>query len=291
MIVSRNQLDTKIITAFLYLPAYKETEPSHARSAPLVYHRPTIVSMERLLLCRRLVAQGRHRHSSGVVNAVDDVGAPDVVPEGEDLFPDITESMVAGLVAAALGIRIELRIGGLASLQGDTRSRAVSAHDVSRCVVRGGGHLSTRDVGDRSHTAGEVQVANDCGAFFVDVRRDVMHEAPVLYREHGTGIVRRRTDPDRIDRIDGVGGFRGRPLPDAEMVATAVTVEALLPVHVLRLAVQEEGHHGLLLVAAVIQQRIQILHPRTPGGRIGIVPSCFAKCSLDFVLGSNEDDV
>jgi len=46
MIVSRNQLDTKIITAFLYLPAYKETEPSHARSAPLVYHRLTIVSME-----------------------------------------------------------------------------------------------------------------------------------------------------------------------------------------------------------------------------------------------------
>ena len=64
----------------------------------------------------------------------------------------------------------------------------------------------------------------------------------------------------------------------------AVTVEAVLPVHVLRLAVQIERHHRLLCVAAVVEQRIQIHHHCMSGNRISVVPSCGVKCGVHRFL-------
>lgn len=82
--------------------------------------------MIRLSLDCGLVAQRREGHASGIVSAIDYIGAPDVVAEGQDLLPDVTESNVAGLETAVAGVGIELqvnqlRINGMAVLQSDDR--------------------------------------------------------------------------------------------------------------------------------------------------------------------------
>ena len=65
---------------------------------------------------RGLVVQSCHRHSTAVIRAIDDVGAQDVIPKGEDLSAEETEDMVARLEGAAFQVGVELRTGRLAVL-------------------------------------------------------------------------------------------------------------------------------------------------------------------------------
>ena len=75
------------------------------------------------------------------------------------------------------------------------------------------------------------------------------------------------------------------------MVAPVVAVEALLPAHVLRLAVQHERHHGLLRVAAVVEQSVHVFEHGVFGDGVGVVPSCVAKCRLNLLLGAEKHNV
>ena len=70
------------------------------------------------------MTQGVDGHSSDVIYAIDDIGAPDVIPEGEDFPPHVTESVVAGLEVGRRGVCIEFRTDGLAIPQLDHGDRA-----------------------------------------------------------------------------------------------------------------------------------------------------------------------
>lgn len=56
----------------------------------------------------------RDGHSSDIVDAVDDIGTPDVVSEGENFPPDVTKSVIARPEIATIGIGIKFGIEGLA---------------------------------------------------------------------------------------------------------------------------------------------------------------------------------
>src|SRR5579862_7575489 len=75
------------------------------------------------------------------------------------------------------------------------------------------------------------------------------------------------------------------------MVAAPVAVESLLPVHVFRPAVQEESHHGLLQVAAVIEQGVKILREGARRDMISGVPSRFDESRFHLAFGAEEDEV
>ncbi len=99
----------------------------------------------RALYCRIAggVAERCYSHASCVVDAVDDVGAKDVVLEGEDFLSDITKGYVAGFVVATFGGGVELQTAGVAILQGDHGDGAVGVHGVSRRVMSRDGHSGT----------------------------------------------------------------------------------------------------------------------------------------------------
>src|SRR5215469_6637903 len=94
-----------------------------------------------------------------------------------------------------------------------------------------------------------------------------MHESFVLQREHCTAIMSRRTQPYWLWRT-----IR-RVSPNAQMIATSIAVETLLPIHVFRRAVQQERHHRFLRVAAVVEHSVKVVSERVSRVRIGIVPA------------------
>src|SRR3974390_3181435 len=139
--------------------------------------------------------------------------------------------MTARLEAAAVGTGNQGRFGGGAVLEGNDCHRAVGNHHISNRVMSSRGHLRPGNIADRFDTTGKVQVANYLRSLLVDIWRNMMDKTLVPQVEHRSGVVSRGGDPHRI------GGSARCPAPDAKVVASAVAVQVLLPVHVLRFAV------------------------------------------------------
>lgn len=57
----------------------------------------TGIHRAKLSLCCRWVAQRDHSNPSRFIDAIDDVSAPNVIPYGEDLPPDIRKAWLPGL--------------------------------------------------------------------------------------------------------------------------------------------------------------------------------------------------
>src|ERR1035441_428421 len=64
-------------------------------------------------------------HPSDIIDAVDNIGTPDIVSKREDFTPHIAECVVPRLEVASIRVRIEFGIDRLAILHLNDRNRAI----------------------------------------------------------------------------------------------------------------------------------------------------------------------
>src|SRR5450755_5175870 len=104
----------------------------------------------------------------------------------------------------------------------------------------------------------------------------------MLEREVCPRVMGRRAYPHRLD-ITSAG-----PLPYAQMIAAGVTVQALLPVHVRRFAIQKKSSHRSLCVAAVVQKRIEIAEECSSSEGIAGAPPRLLKRRLNLLARAHK---
>src|SRR5664280_3323549 len=75
------------------------------------------------------------------------------------------------------------------------------------------------------------------------------------------------------------------------MVAASIAVQALLPVHVGRFAVQKKRPHRRLRVAAVVEKRIKVTEKRFLVEDIAGAPPSLLESRLDLLARAHEHQV
>ena len=103
----------------------------------------------------------RYRHAAQVIDAVNDIGSPDIIAEGENLAPHVAKRMIARLEARIACPRAQLRIHRRALFQVDHRDRAVRADGIADCILCNRGNSRTLYIGNRLHASRKIQVADD----------------------------------------------------------------------------------------------------------------------------------
>ena len=84
----------------------------------------------------RLAPQRIDGHPSDVKDAVDDVGPPDVIAEGKDLFSQISKCVITGPVLGGLRVSAQFRADRLAVFELYDGDRPVGRNHVARCILR-----------------------------------------------------------------------------------------------------------------------------------------------------------
>ena len=80
-------------------------------------------------------AQRLYGYPSHVISTVNDVGAPNVVAECEDLPPQVAEQMIAGLEPTATRGGWKFRADRFAAFQLNNGDGTVRKHEVARCIL------------------------------------------------------------------------------------------------------------------------------------------------------------
>ena len=103
----------------------------------------------------------RYRHAAQVIDAVNDIGSPDIIAEGENLAPNVAKRMIARLEARIACPRAQFRIHRRTVFQFHHCDRAVRADGIADCILCNRGNSPTLYICDRFHASGKIQVADD----------------------------------------------------------------------------------------------------------------------------------